>query len=590
MSDHYTAPITDLRFVLHDVFNAPAQFAALGFDEANAEVIDAVLEEAGNFAGRVLAPLNAVGDQHGCVLDRATGDVSTAPGFKAAYTQFVENGWTSLTAKTEFTGQGLPQTLGMALNEMLAAANLAWSLLPMLSHGASEVLAHYGEPWQQEVFLKPLVQGHWSGTMCLTEPQAGSDLGLLRTRAEPNADGSYAISGTKMFITAGEHDLSENIIHLVLARLPDAPPGARGISLFIVPKFQVDRQGVVGPRNAVRCTALEHKMGIHGSPTCALAFDAAQGYLLGPPHKGLQAMFVMMNSARLGVGVQGLALSERAWQGAFAYASERLQSRAPEGARLPDKAADPISVQPDVRRMLLTIQSLTEGSRLLAIYAYLQLDAAYSAPEAHIRQQADTLVSFLTPIVKACLSEWSVECTYHAVQCLGGHGYIVEQGMEQLARDARITPIYEGTTGIQALDLVGRKTMNTQAAGLTLFISEIERFIVENNHNSVVSEFLPLLVDKTRQWSQLTQRVLQRASEDRQELGAASYDYLFYSGYVALAYVWARAVVAAEQSNQPQAFKQAKYDAAKFYYARVLPRTLAHAASVDSSAATLKQY
>jgi len=590
MPNHYTAPITDLRFVLHDVFKASDQFAALGFDHANAEVIDAVLEEAGNFAGRVLAPLNAVGDRHGCLLDSDTAEVSTAPGFKAAYTQFVENGWTGLTADPRWEGQGLPQTLGMALNEMLAAANLAWSLLPMLSHGASEVLAHYGDPWQHEVFLKPLVQGHWSGTMCLTEPQAGSDLGLLRTRAEPNADGSYAINGTKIFITAGEHQLSENIIHLVLARLPDAPPGARGISLFIVPKFQVDQQGAIGARNAVRCTALEHKMGIHGSPTCALAFDAAQGYLLGPPHKGLQAMFVMMNSARLGVGVQGLALAERAWQGALAYAGERLQSRAPEGAILPDKAADPIIVQPDVRRMLLTIQSLTEGSRLLAVQAYLQLDIAYSASDPQVRSQADTLVSFLTPIVKACLSEWSVECTYHALQCLGGHGYIVEQGMEQLARDARITPIYEGTTGIQALDLVGRKTAATQAAGLKLFIAEIEQFIAENSQNPAVSEFLPSLADKIQQWSQLTQRLLQRAAKDRQELGAASYDYLFYSGYVALAYGWARAVVAAEQSSQAQHFKQAKRETARFYYTRILPRTLAHAASVDSGAVTLKQY
>jgi len=590
MSSPYAAPITDLRFVLHDVFKAADQFAALGFDHASAEMIDAVLEEAGNFASRVLAPLNATGDQHGCTLNNHTGEVSTAPGFKAAYMQFVEGGWTGLTANPEFDGQGLPQTLGMALNEMLAASNLAWSLLPMLSHGASEVLVHYAEPWQRQVFLKPLVQGHWSGTMCLTEPQAGSDLGLLRTRAVANEDGTYAITGNKIFITAGEHELSENIIHLVLARLPDAPPGARGISLFIVPKFQVDRQGKVGPRNTVRCTALEHKMGIHGSPTCALAFEAAQAYLLGPPHKGLQAMFVMMNSARLGVGVQGLALAERAWQGALAYARERLQSRAPDGALLPDKAADPIIVQPDIRRMLLTLQSLTEGSRLLAVQAYLQLDTAYSASDPQTRSQADTLVSFLTPIVKACLSEWSVECTYHAVQCLGGHGYIVEQGMEQLARDARITPIYEGTTGIQALDLLSRKTAATQAAGLKLFIAEIERFIVENKHNPVVSEFLPVLADKTQQWGALTQHLLQRAANNRQELGAASYDYLFYSGYVALAYGWARAAVAADQSKQSACFKQAKLETARFYYARILPRTLAHAASIDSGAVTLKHY
>jgi len=591
MTSPYTAPITDLRFVLHEVFNVHEQLAPLGFDHATAEIIDAVLEEAGRFASGVLAPLNAVGDQQGCTLDTARAEVSTADGFKTAYTQFVAAGWPGLTAAPEYDGQGLSQTLGMVINEMLAAANLAWSLFPMLSHGASEVLAYYGAPWQREVFLKPLIQGQWSGTMCLTEAQAGTDLGLLRTRAVPADDGTYRISGNKIFITAGEHDLSENIIHLVLARLPDAPPGARGISLFIVPKFQVSQDGQVGARNAVYCTALEHKMGIHGSPTCSLAFEEAQGYLLGPPHKGLQAMFMMMNSARLGVGVQGLALAERAWQGALVYSRERLQSRAPGAAMYPDKAADPIIVQPDVRRMLRTIQALTEGGRVLTVQAYLQLDTAHSAADPQRRADAETLVSFLTPIVKACLSEWSVECTYHALQCLGGHGYIVEQGMEQLARDARITTIYEGTTGIQALDLVGRKTAATQAAGLKLLIAEIEIFIAENANNPSVSEFLPALTAKIKEWHQLTGNLLQRAATDPNELGAASHDYLFYSGYVALAYAWARIVAAAAASSSQSAeFKQDKYATARFYYARILPRTLTHAASLESGAETLKAY
>jgi alkylation response protein AidB-like acyl-CoA dehydrogenase len=584
---NYKAPVTDLRFVLHDVLKAESLFAAMGLEDASADVIDAVLEEAGRFSASVLAPLNTVGDEAGCTLDKATGEVTTAPGFREAYAQFVEGGWTGLTAAPEFGGQGMPETLGMALSEMVSSANLAWSLFPMLSHGAVEALKHYGQDWQKEAFLKPLVAGHWTGTMCLTEPHAGTDLGLIKTRAEPNADGSHSITGTKIFITAGEHDLSENIIHLVLAKLPDAPPGPKGISLFVTPKYKVGRDGAMGERNALRCGALEHKMGIHGSSTCVMNFDGAQGYLVGQPHKGLQAMFVMMNSARLGVGIQGLAQSERAWQGALAYARERLQSRAPGGAQLPDKPADPIIAQPDVRRMLLSIKSLTEGGRLLAAHAYTQLDAAQNAGDAQARADAETLVSFLTPIVKACLTEWSIECTYNAQQCFGGHGYIAEHGMEQLARDARITTLYEGTTGIQALDLIGRKTAVSQGAGLKLFLAEIEAFIAANAGNPAVAEFLPVLGAKAQEWGKLTMNVLQRAAANPDELGAASWDYLFYSGYVALAYWWARAVAATQSSSHTDDFKQAKLETARFYYARILPRTLAHAGSMESGAEPL---
>jgi len=584
---NYKAPVTDLRFALHDVLKAESLFAAMGHADASADVIDAVLEEAGRFSASVLAPLNAVGDQNGCTLDKATGEVTTAPGFKEAYAQFVDGGWTGLTAAPEFGGQGMPETLGMALSEMVSSANLAWSLFPMLSHGAVEALKHYGEDWQKEAFLKPLVAGNWTGTMCLTEPHAGTDLGLLKTRAEPNADGSHAITGTKIFITAGEHDLSENIVHLVLAKLPDAPPGPKGISLFVTPKYKVGRDGTMGERNALRCGALEHKMGIHGSSTCVMNFDGAQGYLVGQPHKGLQALFVMITPPRLGVGIQGLAQSERAYQGALAYARERLQSRAPKGAQLADKPADPIIAQPDVRRMLLSIKALTEGGRLLAAHAYTQLDAAQSAGDAQVRADAETLVSFLTPIVKACLTEWSIECTYNAQQCFGGHGYIAEHGMEQLARDARITTLYEGTTGIQALDLIGRKTALSQGAGLKLFLAEIQAFIAANGDNPAVAEFLPVLGARANEWGTLTRSVLQRAAANPEELGAASWDYLFYSGYVALAYWWARAVAAAQASAHPDAFKQAKLETARFYYARILPRTLAHAASMESGAAPL---
>ena len=583
----YQAPLTDLRFALHDVLQVEALFARLGYADATADVVDAVLEEAARFTGTVLAPLNRVGDEHGCTLDAATGAVTTAPGFREAYRQFADGGWTGLTAAVEFGGQGLPHTLGVPLNEMVNAANLAWGNFPLLSHGAVEALKQHGEAWQQEVFLKPLVDGRWTGTMCLTEPHCGTDLGLLKTRAEPNADGSWSVSGTKIFITAGEHDFTDNIVHLVLARLPDAPAGAKGISLLVVPKFKVARDGSVGERNAVRCGSLEHKMGIHGSATCVMNFDGAQGYLVGQPHKGLQAMFTMMNTARLGVGLQGIGLSERAYQNALRYARERLQSRSLTGAKLPDKPADPILVHPDVRRMLLTVKALTEGSRLLALHAATLIDVAHHAQDPAEREQADVLVSFQTPISKACQIEWGVENTYHALQCFGGHGYIHEHGMEQLARDARITTLYEGTTGIQALDLIGRKTASSQGAGLKLFLAQIEAFAGEHADNPAVAEFIGPLREKAGEWAALTKRILQRAAGNADELGAASYDYVFYSGYVVLAYWWARSVAAADASAHSEAFKQSKRETARFYYAKLLPRTLTHAAVIEAGAEPL---
>jgi len=581
----YTAPVADIRFALHDVLGAPALFQRLGLSEATADIIDAVLEEAARFSGTVLAPLNSVGDEIGSVFDKSTAAVTTPPGFKQAYDQFVEGGWTGLTAAPEFGGQGLPHTLGVPLNEMVNAANLAWGNFPLLSHGAVEALKHHGEAWQQEVFLKPLIEGRWTGTMCLTEPHCGTDLGLLKTRAEPNADGSYSITGTKIFITAGEHDLTDNIVHLVLAKLPDAPPGPKGISLFVTPKFKVARDGTVGERNALACGSIEHKMGIKASVTCVMNFDGAQGYLVGQPHKGLQAMFTMMNTARLGVGLQGIGLSERAYQNALRYSRERLQSRSLSGAKFPDKPADPIIVQPDVRRMLLTIKSLTEGSRLLALHAATLIDVAHHAQDPAERERADTLVSFLTPISKACQTEWGIENTYHALQCFGGHGYIHEHGMEQLARDARITTLYEGTTGIQALDLMGRKTAASQAAGLKLFLAEIEAFAREHEGDSALAEFIKPLRDQASEWAMLTREVLERAARDPEEIGAASYDYLFYSGYVVLAYWWARSVAASRGKDAKLA--TAKLETARFYYARILPRTLAHAAHIRSGAKPL---
>ncbi len=583
----YRAPLTDLRFALFDVLDVEPLFARLGYPDATRDVVDAVLDEAARFSETVLAPLNSVGDEIGSTYDKATQSVTTPPGFKAAYDQFVEGGWTGLTASPDFGGQGLPHVMGVTLNEMVNAANLAWGNFPLLSHGAVEALKQHGEAWQQEIFLKPLVEGRWTGTMCLTEPHCGTDLGLLKTRAEPNDDGSYAITGTKIFITAGEHDLTDNIVHLVLARLPDAPPGPKGISLFVTPKFKVARDGTIGERNALHCGSIEHKMGIKASVTCVMNFDGAQGYLVGQPHKGLQAMFTMMNTARLGVGLQGIALSERAYQNALRYARERLQTRALSGAKFPEKPADPIIVHPDVRRMLLTIKSLVEGSRLLALHAGSLIDVAHHSPDAAERERADTLVSFLTPISKACQTEWGIENTYHALQCFGGHGYIHEHGMEQLARDARITTLYEGTTGIQALDLMGRKTASTQGAGLKLFLGEIEAFLRANESNDAVKPFIAPLREKCTEWAQLTREILQRASQDPEEIGAASHDYLFYSGYVTLAYWWARSVAAAEASSHGGAFKQGKRETAEFYFARILPRTLAHAAAIKSGASSL---
>ena len=586
--NRYKAPLRDIRFALFDVIGAEALYARLGFAGAQRDVMDAVLDEAARFTETVLAPINAIGDEVGCAFDKDSGAVTSPPGFVHAYEQFVEGGWNGLVAPEQFGGQGLPESFGVALKEMIDAANLAWGNYPLLSHGATEALKHHGEHWQQEAFLRPIVEGRWTGTMCLTEAHCGTDLGLLKTRAIPNAeDGSYAISGTKIFITAGEHDLTENIVHLVLARLPDAPAGTKGISLFIVPKFKVGHDGVMGERNAVRCGSIEHKMGIHGSSTCVMHFDGAQGWLIGQPNKGLHAMFTMMNTARLAVGIQGLGLADRAYQNALAYARDRLQMRSLSGAKFPEKPADPIIVHPDVRRMLLTCKSLIEGSRLLSYHAATLVDVLDHATDAEEKKRADELLGFLTPIVKACLTEWGVECTYHALQCFGGHGYIREHGMEQLARDARITTLYEGTTGIQALDLLGRKIMQLQGAGLQQLLGMIHAFCAEQSGNAALAEFVEPLAEKAREWQQLTIEIGKRAMANADEVGAASTDYLFYSGYVALAYWWARAVAAADAGHASNEIRTAKRETARFYFARILPRTLAHSAAIGSGASPL---
>lgn len=588
----YTAPLTDLRFALHDVLDASAQFAALmGEGAPDRELIDAVLEEGAKFCEQVIAPLNAVGDAEGCQFDKTTHAVKTPTGFADAYRQYREGGWTGLTGPTAYGGQGMPETIGAAMKEMIESSNLAWGTYPLLSAGAIDALWHHGEDWQKDIFLTRLIDGTWTGTMCLTEPHCGSDLGLLKTRAEPVGDGSYRVYGTKIFITAGDNDLADNIVHLVLARLPDAPAGTRGISMFIVPKFAVARDGTVGGRNPVFAGSIEHKMGIKGSATCVMNFDGAVGYLIGKEHRGLNAMFTMMNSARLGVGIQGLGLIETSFQNAAAYARDRLQMRALSGAKRPEKPADPLTVHPDVRRMLMTQRAIAESGRLLCLYNGLQVDRVNLLTDPAERAAADALCSFLTPITKGLMTELAIECTSHGVQVLGGHGYIAEWGMEQLLRDSRITTIYEGTTQIQAIDLLGRKVLGTNGVGLNLFLTEIRSFLDANEGRSTLVPFVGELRRLTDEWQTATLEISLRAKSDPEELGAAAVDYLFYAGYITLAYFWVRSLdaVTRESFSGTARFRDEKLALARFYFDRILPRTQQHLATIRAGASSLMQ-
>jgi len=477
--------------------------------------------------------------------------------------------------------------MGTANTEIFQSVNLSWSLCPLRSEGACHAMEIHGTKEQQDTYLKPIVEGRWTGTMCLTEPQAGSDLGLLKTRAEAGENGSWKITGTKIFISAGEHDLAENIIHLVLARLPDAPAGSRGISMFIVPKFKVNADGSLGARNAVAAGAIEHKMGLRGSATCVMNFDAAEGYLIGQPHKGLAAMFTMMNAARLGVGVQGLALSERALQNSTNYARERLQGRSLSGPKFPEKVADNLMVQPDVRRMLLTQRAIVEASRTLLLYTSLQTDVEARATDEATRKSASDLVAFLIPIAKGVVTELAQECTKEALQVYGGHGYIAENGVEQFVRDARIITLYEGTTGIQAADLLGRKILQLQGAGFKVFAKEIQAFCQQHAQDPALAGLIGPLAIYTKEWADLTLSLAQRVMANPEELGAAAMDYLYYSGYITLAYMWARSVAALANGSQQETFKQAKRDTAKFYFARILPRCLGHKAAIEAGVDTI---
>ncbi|MCH4563745.1 acyl-CoA dehydrogenase C-terminal domain-containing protein [Halomonas sp. EGI 63088] len=586
----YQAPLRDLRFVMDEMLDYPAHYARLpGGEEASPDVVAAILEEGARFAREVLLPLNQSGDREGCQLEG--GEVKAPKGFREAYQQYVEGGWPSLAADPEHGGQGLPHSLAMVLSEMICATNLAWGMYPGLSHGAADALRHHGTEEQRATYLTKLVEGVWTGTMCLTEPHCGTDLGLIKTRAVPSDDGSHAVTGTKIFISAGEHDLAENIIHLVLAKLPDAPEGSKGISLFVVPKYLPTETGEPGERNGVACGSLEHKMGIHGNATCVMNFDAARGFLVGPPNKGLACMFTMMNAARLGVGIQGLGLAEASFQNALAYARDRLQMRALDGPQAPEKPADPIIVHPDVRRMLLTQKAFAEGGRMLVLYTAQMLDIVEHGQDAAERERAETLLGLLTPIVKAFLTEVGFEATNEGVQVFGGHGFIQEWGMEQLVRDARITRLYEGTTGIQALDLLGRKVLMSQGESLKLFTREIHKFCQAEEDNGELAEFVKPLAVLNAEWGELTMGVGMKAIQDREEVGAASVDYLMYAGYVILAYLFARAAKQAREAlaagSDDADFYRAKLDTVRFYFQRLLPRTRAHAAMIQAGAGSL---
>ncbi len=588
----YTPPLRDMQFVMHEVLDVvPALRELPAHSEIDSELIDQVCEEAGKFCSEVLLPLNLAGDAEGCRYDPATHDVATPAGYRQAWQQYVEAGWPLLTADAAYGGQGLPHLVGSAVQEMQNAANQAWTMYPGLTQGVMELLGAHGSQQQRDLYLPHLASGEWTGTMCLTEAHCGTDLGLIRTRALQQDDGSYLLSGQKIFISSGEHDLAPNIIHMVLAKLPDAPEGSKGISLFVVPKFLPDAQHKPGERNAIFCSGIEHKMGIHGNATCQMTLEGARGWLVGEPNKGLAAMFVMMNGARLGVGMQSLGLTEAAYQNALAYARDRLQMRSLTGPKAPQQPADPILVHPDVRRMLLTARAWAEGGRFLAYWVALLLDQAHQHPDAASRKDAQDLVALLTPIVKAFVSDNGFQAVNECLQVFGGHGYIREWGMEQYVRDARINLIYEGTNTIQALDLIGRKVLMDAGARLKKFGKIIRDFVEAEGVVESMQEFVNPLADIADKVQKLTMELGMKAMTDREQVGAAATPYLRVVGHLVYAYAFARMAKVAQQrlaagTDEP-GFYRAKLQTARFYFARLLPETAMAIRQARSGAAVL---
>lgn len=587
----YIPPVRDMQFLLHEVFGATELFAQLPeHADTDKDTVNAVLKEAGRFASEVLTPLNQSGDAQGCSLDTATGEVKVPDGFAQAYEQYCEGGWPALSCDPAYGGQGLPQTINQCLYEMLNSANQAWTMYPGLSHGAYDALHEHGTEEQKQRYLPKLTSGEWTGTMCLTEPHCGTDLGLLRTKAEPDGDGGYLITGNKIWISAGEHPMSQNIVHLVLARLPDAPAGTAGISLFLVPKFLVNADGTTGERNSVFCTGLEEKMGIHGNATCFISLDGAKGTLIGKPNKGLHAMFVMMNTARLGVGCQSLGLSEVAFQNALAFAAERAQGRSLTGVKNPNQPADNILVHPDVRKMLMTAKAWAEGARALLLYTALQVDTQLSHPDAATRDNAGKNVALLTPIVKAFLTDNGFSACSDALQVLGGSGYTRSWGMEQFLRDSRINMIYEGTNTIQSLDLLGRKVLGDQGAQLRKLGAEIQAFIEAEAADSEMDEFITPLAKLAGTLTDITMEVGMKALQNADEAGAAAVDYLRILGHLFYGYLYARMAKAAQTqiaAGSSDRFYTAKLQTARFYFARLFPEAHTRTATMRSGSGVL---
>jgi alkylation response protein AidB-like acyl-CoA dehydrogenase len=573
----YTPPLRDMQFVMHEVFKVTDDFKAMPkHADIDVDTINAVLEEAGKFATDVIFPLNISGDTEGCTLDPVTHAVTTPKGFKEAYAQYVAGGWPALSSDPEFGGQGLPLVVNQCFYEMMNSANQAWTMYPGLTHGAYASLHTHGTDEQKQTYLTKMVSGEWTGTMCLTEPHCGTDLGLMRTKAEPQADGTYRITGEKIFISAGEHDMADNIIHLVLARLPDAPPGIKGVSLFIVPKFLVNKDGSLGARNTVYCGGLEHKMGIKASATAQIVLDGAIGTMVGQPNKGMQGMFVMMNAARLGVGNQSLGLTEVAYQNALAYAKDRIQMRSLSGPKAKDKPADPIIVHPDVRKMLLTAKAYAEGGRALAIFCSVLLEKSHYHPDEKVRKDSDEMLSLLTPIVKAFLTDNGWQATTMCQQVFGGHGYIKEWGMEQFVRDARINMIYEGTNTIQSLDLLGRKVLGNNGATLKKFGKLVGALVAEEGVNEKMAEFITPIAVLGEQITKFTTEIGFKGFQNADEVGAAAVDYLRVAGHLVFGYFFARmAQVALREiaAGNTDPFYPAKLQTARFYFAKLFPET-----------------
>ena len=573
----YNPPLRDMQFVMHEVLNVVDQLKQIPkHADIDVPTIDAVLEEGGKFASEVIFPLNISGDKESCSLDNGTHAVTTPKGFKEAYQQYVEAGWAALGCDPEYGGQGLPLVVNSMFYEMLNSANQAWTMYPGLTHGAYAALHAHGTDAQKQTYLHKMTSGEWTGTMCLTEPHCGTDLGLMRTKAEPQPDGTYKITGNKIFISAGEHDMSDNIIHLVLARLPDAPPGIKGVSLFIVPKYFVNQDGTLGARNGIYCGGLEHKMGIKASATAQMVMEDAIGTMVGQPNKGMQGMFVMMNAARLGVGNQSLGLTEVAYQNALAYAKDRIQMRSLTGPKAKDKAADPIIVHPDVRKMLLTAKAYAEGGRALQAYCSVLLEKEHYHPDEKQRKDAGEMLAMLTPIVKAFLTDNGHIATNACMQVFGGHGFIKEWGMEQFVRDNRINMIYEGTNTIQSLDLLGRKILGNNGATLRKFGKLIAQLVEEEGVNEKMAEFITPIAVLGEQMTKFTTEIGFKGFQNPDEVGAAAVDYLRVAGHLVFGYFWARmAQVALREmaAGNTDSFYLAKVQTARFYFAKLFPET-----------------